>query len=53
MKKFKQAKQLPTREGLKNLDQSRRTLLDYGKATPLTPSEPTPSILQNLRKGLR
>ena len=53
MKKFKQARQLPVRGALKDLDQSQRTIMDYGKATPIRPTEPSPNILQTLRKGPR
>lgn len=50
MKQGKKAKQLPTREGLNQLQKSQRTITDYSKASPLTPDEPTSSIMQNLRK---
>jgi hypothetical protein len=53
VKKFKQATQLPTRSGLQALGKSQRTIIDYSKATPLRPTEPSPNILQNLRKGPR
>jgi hypothetical protein len=53
MKKFKQARQLPSRTGLQSLDKSQRSILDYAKATPIRPLEPSPNILQSLRKGPR
>lgn len=51
MKKIgKKSKQLPTREGLNALGKTGRTIADYSKASPLTPDEAPPSIMQNLRK---
>jgi hypothetical protein len=46
----KKSKQLPSRTGLKQLGQTQRTLTDYSKASPLTPTEPTANIMQNLQK---
>jgi hypothetical protein len=45
----KKTRQLPSRGGLKDLDKSRRTILDYGKASPIKSEAPTSSI-QNLVK---
>lgn len=53
MKKFKQARQLPTRGGLNDLGKSQRTIVDYSKATKTLPSVAAPNILQNLRKEAR
>jgi hypothetical protein len=50
MKRGKKTRQLPSRGGLNDLDKSKRTVADYSKASPITPSEPTPNIVQNLRK---
>jgi hypothetical protein len=50
LKQGKKTRQLPNRGGLKDLDKSQRTIGDYSKASPLTPSEPTPNVIQNLRK---
>ena len=50
MKKGKQASQLPSRGGLNDLGKSGRTIVDYSKASPITPKEPTPNVIQNLRK---
>jgi hypothetical protein len=48
VKAFKKTRQLPTKGGLKDLDKSQRTILDYSKATPITPKEPNPNIIQTL-----
>jgi hypothetical protein len=53
VKKYKQARQLPTRGGLNDLGKSQRTIIDYAKATKTLPAEAAPNILQNLRKGAR
>jgi len=50
MKKSKKARQLPTRGGLNDLGKSERTINDYSKVSPINPSEPTPSVMQNLAK---
>ena len=47
MKKGKQTRILPTRGGLNDLGKTQRTILDYGKATPI--AAPTANIMQNLR----
>jgi len=54
VKPGKQTRQLPTRGGLNDLGKSGRTIIDYGKATPITPAEKTPTVMQALpllRKG--
>jgi hypothetical protein len=44
-------KLLPSRQGLKALDQTQRTITDYAKATPLLQTDVEPaSILQAMRK---
>ena len=53
MKKGKKTRQLPTRGGLNDLDKSKRTIADYSKASPLKSDEPTPNVIQNLRKKKR
>ena len=50
MKRGKKTRQLPTRGGLNDLTKSHHTVADYSKASPITPNEPTPNIVQNLRK---
>lgn len=50
MRKGKPVRQLPSRGGLNDLDKSKRTIIDYGKATPITPSQPQDSIVQALLK---
>jgi len=50
MKKGKQTRQLPSRGGLNDLGKSGRTIVDYAKATPSNPDEPTPTVMQNLAK---
>lgn len=50
MKKGKKTRQLPTRGGLNDLGKSKRTLTDYSKASPISPAEATPNVIQNLRK---
>ena len=53
MKRGKKTRQLPSRGGLNDLGKSKRTVSDYSKASPITPDEPTPNIVQNLRKKKR
>lgn len=48
MKTGKKTRQLPLRGGLNDLDKSKRTLLDYGKATPIRSEAPPTNIIQNL-----
>ena len=48
MKKSKQARALPTRGGLYDLDKTGRTIVDYAKALPTDQARPTPSVMQNL-----
>jgi hypothetical protein len=44
-------KLLPSRQGLKALGQTQRTITDYAKATPLLQTDVEPaSILQAMRK---
>jgi hypothetical protein len=40
--------QLPNRAAMNNLAKSGRSILDYAKATPLTPA-PAANLMQNLR----
>lgn len=46
--KFKQAKQLPSRSALGELDRSPRTINDYAKKTPITQTVPSPPVLHVL-----
>jgi hypothetical protein len=48
VKTGKPARQLPARGGLKDLDKSQRTILDYGKASPIKPDAPVPNVIQVL-----
>ena len=50
MKARTQARQLPSRGALVDIDKTQRTINDYGKLTPIKPMQPTPSILQGLIK---
>ena len=44
-------KLLPSRQGLKALDKTQRTIADYAKATPMLQTDVEPaSILQAMRK---
>ena len=54
MKAKKKTRQLPTRGGLNDLAKSEHTISDYSKASPISPSEKTPTVMQalpNVRKG--
>jgi hypothetical protein len=48
--KGKLTRQLPTRGALNDLGKSQKTIADYAKISPITPSEPTPTVIQNLSK---
>lgn len=48
--KGKQTRQLPTRGALNDVVKSDRSIADYAKVTPITPNEPTPTVIQNLQK---
>lgn len=39
---------LPSRGGLNDLGKSQRTIVDYAKATPLTPVQPNPAEIRVL-----
>ena len=51
MKPGKQIRQLPLKGALNDLDQSKRTIVDYAKATPTTERMPNPALILNLAKG--
>jgi hypothetical protein len=55
MKPTKQTRQLPGRGGLNDLGKSQRTIADYSKASPITPTEPNPAEVKILSvpKGKR
>jgi hypothetical protein len=46
--KGKPIRQLPNRGALNDLQASRRTIVDYAKATPIVPSEPNPAEIRIL-----
>jgi len=46
----KKSRLLPTRGGLKDLDKGQRTIIDYAKASPISPTEQQPNVIQNLAK---
>lgn len=48
---LKKSRLLPTPGGLKDLDKTERTILDYAKALPTQPDVPDPNIIQNIQKG--
>jgi hypothetical protein len=41
---------LPARTALKGLDKTQRTIIDYGKLTPMAGAAPPSTIVQILRK---
>lgn len=54
MKPTKQSAMLPDRRALTDLAKTKRTILDYGKRTPLAPLEPKTNMSLNMlnpRKG--
>ena len=48
LRKSKQTTQLPDRSALRELAKTERTLLDYGKLSPITPREPKSNTILNL-----
>jgi hypothetical protein len=48
--KGKTTRQLPTRGALNDVTKSPKSLGDYAKASPITPNEPTATVIQNLSK---
>ena len=49
-RKGSKTRQLPSRGGLNDLAKTDRSILDYGKTTPIAPVQPA-SILNMARKG--
>lgn len=46
----KKTRLLPTRGGLNDVTKSKQTIADYAKASPISPTEPTATVIQNLAK---
>ena len=51
MNAAKKTRQLPTRGGLMDLDRSRRTIVDYSKASPLKPALKQLTVIDYAKRG--